>query len=213
MNRLPRLDWMNLAARRPRRPPNRRRSLNLRPWLQALEDRLVLSTITWDSANQSTGGDWDKGSNWIGGKAPGPSDTAVIKGLTSPGIIYLNSNATDSVLSLTTDSTTDLRVITGSLSLGAASSSTLGGPVTIVQGASMSVGAGTSVRIASTLTDDGTLTFGSSDTVSLYAAQIAVDGKMTTTTGDSFTNVGYTSTIVVNSGGELAATSTTFSIS
>src|SRR5205823_5089067 len=104
MNRLPRSGLMDLATLRHRRPPDRRRSLNLRPWLQELEGRLVLSTITWNTTAAPTGGDWDVAANWNGGKVPGPSDTASITKLTSPGTVYLNSGNADSINSLTTDS-------------------------------------------------------------------------------------------------------------
>jgi hypothetical protein len=41
-----------------------------------LEERTVLSTITWVS---SSGGDWDTPSNWSSSPAlPGPSDDVVI---------------------------------------------------------------------------------------------------------------------------------------
>src|SRR5271157_602764 len=147
MNRLPRLGLIDLASLRHGRLAQRRRSLHLRPLLEGLEDRLVLSTIAWNTTTAPTGGDWDTAANWVGGKVPGPSDTASISKLTSPGIVSLNSDAADSILSLTTDSTTTLEVITGSLSLGAGSSSTLGGPLSIVSGATLSVGAGASVQI------------------------------------------------------------------
>jgi hypothetical protein len=83
--------------------------------LEILEPRLVLSTINWSTAAAPTGGDWNVGSNWIGNNPPGASDTAVIKGLTGSGIVYLNSAGANTVNSLTTDSTTTLKIIAGSL--------------------------------------------------------------------------------------------------
>jgi hypothetical protein len=103
MNRLPRLRLIPFAKRR--------RFLNLRPWLEGLEDRTVLSTITWSTTAAPNGGNWDIGGNWQGGVAPGPSDTTVIKGLASPGAVYLDTNKADSISGLTTDSTTNLEVI------------------------------------------------------------------------------------------------------
>ena len=82
------------------------------------------------------------------GNVPGPGDTAVIKGLTGSGLVSLNSSGAGVLVgSLTTDSTTSLEVISGSLSLGVASSSTLGGPVTVQAGATLSVGSASSVTI------------------------------------------------------------------
>ena len=67
-----------------------------------------------------------------------------------------------------------------------------------------------------TLTDDGTLSFASGDTLTLgagccSAAEIVVAGTLTAA-GTTFTGTGSSGTIVVNSGGQLNATSTTFSV-
>ena len=94
----------------------RRRS---RASLEILETRQLLATIAWNTTAAPNGGDWDTPGNWVQNKVPGPNDTAKISGLTSPGIVSLNSGAADSVLSVTTDSSTTLEVITGSLSIGA----------------------------------------------------------------------------------------------
>ena len=147
MTRLAQLGSIDSGSRRPRRVSVRRRSVGLRPWLEGLEDRTLLATITWNTTAAPTGGNWDTPGNWNGGVVPGANDTAVIKGLTSPGTVSLESGNADSVGGLTTDSTTTLEVITGSLSLGVASSSTFGGNVTIEPGASLSIGAGSSVLI------------------------------------------------------------------
>ena len=42
----------------------RRRSRSLAPHIEGLEDRVVLSTITWNTTVAPTGGDWDTTSNW-----------------------------------------------------------------------------------------------------------------------------------------------------
>src|SRR5271157_3986334 len=181
MNRFPRLGLTDLASMRRGRLAQRRRSLHLRPLLEGLEDRLVLSPITWSTANAPNGGDWNSPSSWVEGIVPGNSDTAVIKGLTGSGMVTISSGAADSVLSLTTDSSTTLKV-SGSLSLGAGSSSTLGGPVNIASGASLSVGGGASVRVSAgqTLTDSGMVSFATGDTVTMSgsggASQLVVGG-------------------------------------
>jgi len=165
----------------------------------------------------SHGGNWDLGSNWQGGVVPGAADTAVITGLTSPGTVYLDSGNADAVNSLTTDSTTTLEVITGSLSLGVASSSTLGGTVTVEQGATLNVGAGATVLISvgQTINNSGSLNFATGDAVSFSpGSTIAVNGTMTAK-GDSFAtnNTSYSTTqIQVNSGGELKAANSTFTL-
>ena len=74
-----------------------------------------------------------------------------------------------------------------------------------------------------TLTDNGTLTFASGDTVTFNVSgydngtsQIVVgNGGLMSASGTTFNNAGGTSTtqIVVNSGGELQASNSTFAIS
>src|SRR5438067_953297 len=109
MNRPPRPGLMGLASWRLRRPPERRRSLNLRPWLQGLEDRIVPASISWNTAVAASGGNWDVGTNWVGGNVPSSSDDAVIN-LTSAGNVTLSSNQNDAVHSLSTNANTTLSV-------------------------------------------------------------------------------------------------------
>ena len=200
-----------------RRLPDSRRVIGLRPWLEGLEDRLVLSTITWNTTVAPTGGNWDTGSNWIGGLAPAASDDAVID-LTSTGTVTLSSNQADAVHSLVTNAETTLKVENGSLTLGVGSS-TLGGPVNVAAGATLGVGAGASVLISygQTLTDNGTLSFASGDAVTLGAsgygaAYIVVSGTVTAA-GATFTSPGNAgSTITVNSGGIINPSGSTFNL-
>ncbi len=182
----------------------------------------MLAQITWSTSAASTGGDWNYGPNWVGGVAPGPGDTAVIEGLTSPGTVYMQSGAADSIHSLTTDSTTTLEIITGSLTLGAGSSSTFGGQVTVVSNASLIFGAGATLQLAagSTLTDNGTTTFASGDTVALDGgvggccssapSPIVVGGTLKAT--DTAFN-GGSGTITASSGGDVIASGSVFNIS
>ena len=184
MTRLDRPGSIGSGSRRLRRLSDSRRSVGLRPWLECLENRLVLSTITWNTTAYPNGGNWDSTQSWNGGVVPGPNDTADIKGLTGSGTVYLESGNADSVDSLTTDSTTTLEVVNGSLSLGlatgVASSSSLGGPVIVDQGAALNVGAFASVTIVGgqTITDNGTLSFATGDSVTfgyIYEATTAID--------------------------------------
>ena len=85
--------------------------------MEPLESRTLLSQITWDTADHPTGGDWDTGSNWVGGSAPGPSDTAVID-LTGAGTVTHNNDVADTILGLTTNSSTTLSLGNGSINLG-----------------------------------------------------------------------------------------------
>ncbi len=83
---------------------------------------------------------------------------------------------------------------------------------TVASGATLDVAANIKVLTESTLTDNGALNFATGDTVSLYDTQIVVNGTMTAA-GDSFNNAGYTTGIAVNSGAELTASNSTFSLS
>ncbi len=203
-----RLSWLRShksGSQRRVRLAELRRSVSLRPWAEGLEDRTVMSTITWNTTTAPTGGDWDTASNWVGGRVPGPSDTAKITGLAGPGIVFLNSSAADSISSLATDSTATVNIITGSLTLGSAGTSSLSGPLTIGLGAAFSVGAGSTIAISSTVTDNGNLNFSDGDVVNNGFGQIIVNGTMTAST--TTFNSGSTT---VNSGGTITPTNSTF---
>ena len=80
------------------------------------------------------------------------------------------------------------------------------------------MGPNVSVQISEgvTLTDNGTLSFADGDTLTMgsaccSAAEIVVAGTLTAA-GTTFTGTSESGTIVVNSGGQLNATSTTFSV-
>src|SRR5208282_481847 len=77
----------------------RRRSKTLTPCIEGLENRALLSTITWNTTAAPTGGDWDTGANWTGNVIPGPNDIAVIS-LTSAGTVTHSTATADAVKSL-----------------------------------------------------------------------------------------------------------------
>ena len=200
---------LDLASSRNRRPAARRSPRRLAPIIEGLENRALLSNVTWTNAN---GGDWDTGTNWSTGQVPGPNDNVTIS-LNSAETITLSSSKNDSVLSLNTNGSTTLKIVNGSLSIGAGNS-TLGGPVLVNSGATLGVGAGASLLIESTLTDNGTLTFASGDTVTLGNTQIVVGGTMTAASDSFATNNGnYFTGIQVNAGGHLKATGSSFTLS
>ncbi len=95
------------------RPANRRRLLL---FLEALEARTVLSTVSWTSA---AGGDWSTAANWSGGVVPNATQDAIINIAVSGPITIDSANAVHSL----SDTTASLDIIGGgSLSLAAASS-------------------------------------------------------------------------------------------
>ena len=187
-----------------------------------LEPRQLLSTITWNTTLNPTGGNWDLAGNWSPAQVPGAGDDAVID-LPSVGSVSLSSNQADAVHSLTTNASTTLKVQNGSLLLGAGSS-TLDGPVNVAAGATLGVGAGASVLIGAgqTITDNGTMTVGNGAQVGMATLNqgpttIAVNGIFNAS-GATFY---YTSSpdgagsalIQVNSGGVITPTDSAFKLS
>ena len=80
MTRLDQLGSLDSGSRRLRRLPDRRRFIGLRPWLEGLENRLVLSTITWNTDGLPHRRQLGRPGSWVGGVVPGPSNTAKITG-------------------------------------------------------------------------------------------------------------------------------------
>jgi hypothetical protein len=58
---------------------------------QALEERVLPATIMWKAP---VDGNFSEGSNWVGGQAPGPNDTAVIDATTGHYTVTLDANST-----------------------------------------------------------------------------------------------------------------------
>jgi len=89
-----------------KRRPARRAGSPAKLFLEPLEDRVVPAMVMWNSKTQ--GGDWDVGSNWVGGNVPGASDDAVIPaGLSTP--VFHAQAVNDPVNSITSGSTLELR--------------------------------------------------------------------------------------------------------
>ena len=108
--------------RKPRLSIRRKGDHSFRPGCLVLEDRIVLSPITWNTTAAPTGGDWDTPGNWVGGVIPTASDTVVVN-LPSSGTITHSTGVSDAALSLTTNGNTALSIGSGSITLGAGSSS------------------------------------------------------------------------------------------
>ena len=188
--------WFTVRGKQPRGSStfrsgkNGRERRRKRPLLEMLEPRRVLSTITWNTTQAPTGGDWNTASNWSPAQVPGPADTAVIAGFTGSGIVSINSNAVDSVMGLSINRSTTLKVNSGSLTLGAGPS-TIGGAVDVASGATLNVAASATVTISyeQSITDDGMLNFSNGDIVTLASSggngsAIVVAGTMNATGAD-----------------------------
>jgi RHS repeat-associated protein len=100
------------ASSNKRRDRPRSKVVSYRPFLEAFEDRVLLSTVTWVGGS----GDWSVGSNWSNGVGPGAGDDAVIN---VAGITVTHSTGSDTVKSLTANDAIGLSggtlTVTGSL--------------------------------------------------------------------------------------------------
>ena len=186
------------------------RASSLKLMVEGLEGRVVPATITW--ANPGSGGIWELGSNWSGGKVPTAADDVVIN-LTAASTVSFTRPG-DVALSITTNNNSALQINNGgTFQLGAGSSS-LGANLTIVPGASMTIAPKATLAVNNAeILDQGTLTLGAGDAVTMTGTQMnpgvfVVTGIMTATS-DTITGGNYTG-VDVFSGGELIATSDTF---
>ena len=189
--------------------------------IENLEERIVLSTVTWN--NRVVGdGLFTTASNWLGGVAPGANDDAVIN--LAPGTVTFPASGNVSVHSLSTNSTTTLVIAGGTLNVNSASTlgplvvsgGTLGGSGALTltntlswTGGTMTGPATTEVKGAITL-GNGTGTAGS--TLSLAGGRsLAIDTTATgSPNGAALTlNVGGGSTITNKVGASLTFTSNT----
>ncbi|MGO9469242.1 MAG: hypothetical protein ACLQVF_34380, partial [Isosphaeraceae bacterium] len=167
------------ARRQQRSRRNGRRARLSSPWLEWLERRVVLSSISWINPN---GGDWDTPANWSNDEVPMAADDVTITIAVSNPITHDAVNA-DSVDSVTSDD--PIVLAAGSLSIASAStfSSTVtlsggtlaGGPITMTDGATI-VGTYNNANggTLSGVTLDGTL-----DLATNIGANVTVKGGLT----------------------------------
>jgi RHS repeat-associated protein len=153
-------------------PVLRRRVLEL----ERLEDRTLLSTITWGLTGD---GNWDVGANWQGGQVPGNGDTAVINTVAAATITIQASDAIQ-VQALTTGSNDTLSFTGGSLTVTAGTSS-LDGPLSMTAGSLTATGAGTNC------TANGTTSVSSASLYAKNGATLSLPGMT------SYTNTNTTS--------------------
>lgn len=96
--------------------------------LEVLEDRTLLSQDLW----QAGSGNWNVGSNWSLGHAPGTDDTAIIKTSTA-ATITIQPTDNIQVQSVTTGSNDTLSMAGGSLTV-TSGASTLSGTLSMTGG-------------------------------------------------------------------------------
>jgi hypothetical protein len=157
--------------------PAGRPSARVRLTLEPLEDRTLLSTITWIAGS----GNFDVGSNWSGGVVPGPNDVAVIDTGSTAATITIQNGDNIQVQAINT-ANADTLAFTGvfqdsslvgpSFAGGAltvtAGSSTLNGPLSIAAGSLTATGSGVS------FTANGTTTFSNGSIGASNGAQLSL---------------------------------------
>jgi len=197
------------------KPTDRRReSRSLRDFhllraIEGLEVRVVPAAVTW---LPSGGGIWELGSNWSTGVVPTAADDVTIK-LTAKGTVSFTRPG-DVANSITTDGNSALQINNGGTFQLGAGTSTLGANLTIVPGATMTIAPKATLAVNDAeIADQGTLTLGAGDAVTMTGTQmnpgVFVDTGIMTATSVTITGGSYTG-VDVFSGGELFATSDTF---
>ena len=96
----------------------RKRNRSRAPGLESLEERVVLSTITWNNREISDL-NWDTASNWLGGVVPGANDDAVLN--LHSGTVTFSAAGGESVHSISTNTATGFAITSGSLTVAAPS--------------------------------------------------------------------------------------------
>ncbi len=158
----------------------------LRPRCELVEDRTLLSTVTWINANS---GDWDTASNWNTNKVPTSADDVVIP---IAGITVTHIAGDDSARSL--DSKAAFTMEGGSLTFGAtatfentlevAGESTLNGTVGV--SGTMTIDSGATLKGSGAVTVSGLLALRGGDTVVQIASLDAKGGMDYDASGDTF---------------------------
>ena len=177
------------------------------------------SAVSWTGAAGDL--NWDNPNNWSPTGVPTSADDVTIS-IAVPGAINISGGAY-AVGSLN-DTTAPLTIAPGaSLSLAAGvANSTFGQSVTVSAGGTLAVGAEANVQVKGnvTFTDNGTMTFGSGDTVNCANNGNPIDivvgaGALLTASGVDFFNSGsfFNSQLSVAAGGHLQTSNCTFALS
>ena len=114
------------------------------PFLETLESRRLLATVSWVSA---TSGSWDVASNWSTDAVPGPTDDVIIDVAGASPTVTIASNV-ESVNSITAD---DLLVVSGG-GLTVDATSTMSGGLTMTGGSLTASGSSVALTVTGTTT-------------------------------------------------------------
>jgi fibronectin-binding autotransporter adhesin len=203
MSRAERQSLLDRTSWRPRRSSALRRRSKYRPALECVEDRTLLSSVSWIGGS----GDWDTASHWSTGVVPGPGDDVTID--VSSGITVTHSLAdTDSINNLTVSAADTLSISAGSLSITAAS--TIGGRLDLTGGTLTGTGTITvagamtwsnaTISGDSTLNAKGGLTISGASTNELLDARTLNIGGTATWSGTNNITLSDQATVNIESG-------------
>jgi RHS repeat-associated protein len=130
---------------KPKQQSSKRPGRRFGLFLEKLEDRALLTTVTWINPN---GGNWAVGANWSGGSVPGSGDNAVID-TAAAATIAIQPGDTIQVQGVTTANNDTLSFTGGSLTVTAGNSA-LSGPLAMMGGTLTASGAGVNLTASGT---------------------------------------------------------------
>jgi hypothetical protein len=166
---------------------SRQRLSCFKPWLEYLEDRTLLSMVTWIGGS----GDWNTASNWSGGALPGNSDDVIIN---TSGITVTHSSGSHSINSLNLTSATSNNFVLSGGTLAVATSVQDNGTFSVSGGtlAGATVAAGT-VIVGQTGSLSGVTLGGTLDMASVNGSLNIVNGMTVNGTVNLGSSTGTTS--------------------
>ena len=187
---------MSLRLRALSRERGRLRSTSYRPRLEWMEERTLLSDVSW--TGNAHDNNWDTPGNWSTDSVPGSGDDVTIN--IAANVVH-SSSVTDSINSLT--STEPLTISGGSLSIAAAS--TIGGALTISGGTLTGTGdvtvSGLATLSSGTISGSGAVNANGGILFNVANAIFTLDGRtLTNPAGQTATWTGINSDIALSDG-------------
>jgi hypothetical protein len=149
--------------------------------IEALEQRQLLSAVTWTGGGSNS--NWDNPQNWNPQAVPAAADDVVIDTASAAATVAINSGDAESVKSLTTGGNDTLSITGGSLTVAA--NSTLSGGLSMTGGSLTVSGAGASLTANGATTVDGASLYASGGSQLLFPAATSLTGVSIVASGGS----------------------------
>ena len=140
------------------------------PRLESLENRIMLSNVSWIAP---AGGDWSVGSNWSTGTVPGTGDTAIIASL-NPGAQVTYSTGSSTVAAVQASS--PLEITGGTLTVTGSAA---------ITGTIFTLDGGTLTSATLSTASGGTIQTAVGSTTTLDAATLGANTTLTIATGST----------------------------